>query len=79
MGNTLTVNTIHWGTISGREEVPVLVLVASTLLIYQAPVVSMLIFFVCRMAYKAALIFCILLLSFPVKVGGMLIFIIFMS
>ena len=31
----------------------------------------MTIYFVCRMAYKAALIFCILLLSFPAKVGGM--------
>ena len=31
------------------------------------------------MAYKAALIFCILLLSFPAKVGGMLSHIIFMA
>ena len=39
----------------------------------------MTIYFVCRMAYKAALIFCILLLSFPNKVGGMFSLIIFMS
>ena len=39
----------------------------------------MLIFFVCRMVYKTALVFCILLLSFPAKVGGMFILIIFMS
>ena len=39
----------------------------------------MLIFFVCRMAYKTALIFCILLLSFPARVGGVFILIIFMS
>ena len=31
---------------------------------------SMTIFFVCRMAYKAALIFCILLLSIPTEVEG---------
>ena len=31
------------------------------------------------MSYKAALIFCILLLSFPARVGGMLNLIIFMS
>ena len=39
----------------------------------------MTIYFVCRMAYKAALIFCILLLSFPNKVGGMFSLIMFMS
>ena len=39
----------------------------------------MLIFFVCRMAYKAALIFFILLLSFPAKVGGMFSLMIHMS
>ena len=39
----------------------------------------MTIYFVCRMAYKVALIFCILLLSCPSKVGGMFSLIIFMS
>ena len=39
----------------------------------------MLIFFVCRMAYKAALNFFILLLSFPAKVGGMFNLMIHMS
>jgi hypothetical protein len=39
----------------------------------------MTIYVVCRMAYKAALIFCILLLSFPAKVGGMFSLIIVMA
>ena len=40
---------------------------------------SMTIFFVCRMAYKTALIFCILLLSFPTEVEGMFSLMIHMS
>jgi len=49
------------------------------MLIYQATILSRTIFFACRMAYKAALIFCILLLSFPAKVGGMFSLMIHMS